>query len=180
MVCGVRVSASAGRPAQAANERTADTCRFQPRGDTDGHADDIACEKAEAVNEGRGVRSPNVRQQVAADARQQVVVGQCGTQRVGQVEAGLRARGEADRHGAVQAHDRRREEAFQGGVERRDLSPVGVGRRRGLGVADRDRRLQHVRPGRAAGRAGPEHRREAAADQQSVPAAAILLVQLDR
>ena len=65
-------------------------------------------------------------------------------------------------------------------VERRDARPVGLLGRARPRVAGGDRGLQRVRPERAAERLGALERREAAADEQLVPARAVLIEQQDR
>ena len=71
---------------------------------------------------------PSLLQQVAAHARQQVVVAQrrVAGQRVDQRQAGGRAEQHRQRHGAVEFHDRRRRELRERAVEADDRGPVGV------------------------------------------------------
>ncbi|CUJ41539.1 Uncharacterised protein [Achromobacter xylosoxidans] len=126
--------------------------------------------------------APELGQQVAAHARQPVVVGQrrVARQLVGQVQPGLRAEGHAHRHRAIQFHHRRRHGLRQRVVQRHDARPVGVLRLARAGVAGRQAGLQRVRAAGAAQAFGALQRGQAAPDQQRVPAAAILFQQQHR
>ena len=62
-------------------------------------------------------------------------------------------------------------------VERRDLPPVGVGGARGLRVQRRDRGLQRVAAGGAAGAAPPRPAASALGDLRAIPARAVLLLE---
>jgi hypothetical protein len=66
---------------------------------------------------------------------------------VQQGQPGIRAVGHPDGHGAVQLVDRRRPQAQQLGVQRRDLQPGRVLRPGGQPVLGRDGRLQLVGAG---------------------------------
>src|SRR6266851_3231342 len=116
-------------------------------------------------------------QQITAHARQQVIAPQrrLRSERVHQLEARRRTGRHRDRDCAVQLDDGRRRDLEQLLVEPRDTGPVGLpggGRPR---VTSGDRGLQRVRAGLAAQLAGTLERGEAAADEQAIPAGAILI-----
>ena len=84
---------------------------------------------------------------------------------------GLRAECLRGGDAAVELDHRRRADPGQAVVQRGDPFPVGVLGGRGSGVAGRDRRLQGVRTDGAAQPLDPLDVRQAALDQQAVPAA---------
>jgi hypothetical protein len=116
--------------------------------------------------------STELLEQVSAHRGQQLVVGQrpLGAQRLHHVERRPRAERHPDRDGAVQLHDRRRNELGERVIKRDDALPVGVLRDPRLRVAGGDGGLPRVRPERAAAAQRALERGEAAADQQPVPA----------
>ncbi|MEU8245219.1 pentapeptide repeat-containing protein [Nonomuraea sp. NPDC048916] len=120
-------------------------------------------------------------QQVAAHAGQAVVAleSRFGDQRVGQLQARFGAVGHGHRDRAVELHHRRGQHPGEHRVEGGDLRPVGLLGTAGPRVAGGDGGLQHVRAKGAAGPPGAQQGGEAAADEELVPAAAVLLVQHD-
>jgi len=121
-----------------------------------------------------------LRQQVAAHAGQQVVGAQRGhvQQGVGEGQARLRTIRHAQRDGAVQFHDGGGHQLGQCIVQGGDAGPVRRFRRQRPRVAGGDGGLQRIRP-EGTEAAGALQRREAAADQQPVPARAVLVHQQD-
>src|SRR5436190_7462551 len=121
-------------------------------------------------------------EEVAADARQQVVVAEfrLRRQRVDELEAtgGPAGHGNGDR--TVELHDGGRRERGQDLVERRDAFPVGLLRAARPGVAGGDRGLHHVGARRAAEPLGAQQRGEAPADEELIPRPAVLLQDRDR
>jgi hypothetical protein len=85
-------------------------------------------------------------QEIAADARQQVIGFQRGLPRqpVDNGKPGCRTVHHPDGDGPVQLDDWRMHQRRQFGVERGDAPPIGVLGRVRLGMAGHDRRLQHV------------------------------------
>ena len=104
--------------------------------------------------------------------------GPVGRDAVHHREAHLGSVGHRDGDREVELDDRGRVHPGEGRVERRDLRPVRVGRRRGLVVERRDRRLELIRAG-PAGRERPLHEGAALADPSGVPARPILVVEQD-
>src|SRR5438067_13519087 len=74
----------------------------------------------------RFIRSAELREQVAADAWQEVIRLERGLRdkRVGKLETGRRTECHSIRDRAVQHHDRRLCELLESVVERRDMGPV--------------------------------------------------------
>ncbi len=145
----------------------------------------VTCQRSRPLPFRASFRTPSQpQQQIPANARQQVVVPQhrIRPQPVHQRQSGFRPVREPDRDSPVQPDHGRRQEPFQCLVKCRDPPPVGLLRGSRLGVADRDGRLQHVRPGCFSGTrgTGPQHRRETPVDQQPIPFPPILFVQRDR
>ena len=130
----------------------------------------------------RFVDSIQLGQQVAAHRRQQVVVPERGFagERLHQFQPGRRAEGHAHRHGAIERNHGRRRDLRQRVVERGDARPVGVGGSRGARMAGGDGGLQGIDVERAGQGLRVFQRRQAAPDQQAVPAAAILFQQQHR
>ena len=117
-------------------------------------------------------------QQVAAHARQQVVVAQRGLRRAIVVHDASPAAGPSAIDTATARFSstigdgvKRDEVAVQGG----DADPVGVLGARCPGVARRDLRLDHIRAGAPPRSSAAVQRGETVRDQQPVPASTVLV-----
>ena len=125
---------------------------------------------------------PSFLQEIAAHARQQVIVLQrrFGGQRIDQLKPGLRAHRHRDRDRAVELDHRRRRAPRKLPIKRGDARPVRFIRRTRPRMTGRDRGLQHIGSALRAEPLGTLERAEPAADQEVVPAGAVLLEQQDR
>ncbi len=121
----------------------------------------------------RLVVAAELREQVAAHGRQQVVAAQrrLASERVDQLERRLRAERHPDRDRAVELHHRRRRELGESVVEGDDALPVGVLGDPGARVAGGDRGLQRVRAEGAAGRSARARARRARGRRAASPSA---------
>src|SRR5690606_39191162 len=120
-------------------------------------------------------------EEVGAGGGEEVVVLEGGVVRelVEQLEAFGGAEGHGDGDGAVQLDDGGAGELGQRIVEGDDAAPVRLVRGAGARVAGRNGSLQRVRAERTRERDSLVERSEATADEQLVPAGAVLLEQED-
>src|SRR5437667_4019111 len=125
------------------------------------------------------VETAELRQEVAAHARQEVVApeGRLRGQRIDELEARCRTECHRDRDRAIQLDDGGGREPGERLVELRDTRPVGLRRRTRSCVTGGDRGLQRVRPLRAAERLGPLERHETTTDEDVIPARPVLIEQ---
>jgi hypothetical protein len=130
----------------------------------------------------RLVLAAELREQVSAHRRQQVVTAQSrfGREGVNQLERRLGAECHSDGDRAVELDDRRRPELGEPVVEGDNALPVRLIGDAGPRVAGGDGRLERVRAEGAAGALRALERGEAAADEQPVPARPVLVEQQHR
>src|SRR5262249_46793946 len=125
-------------------------------------------------------------QEIAAHARQQMVVLECRllADRIDEAQARFRAERERERYRAVEIDDRGGRELSKRAVKPDDPEPVGLVCRARPRMAGGNRGLQGVgakrRPTGARRRLGVIQRSEAAADEQLIPARTVLLEQQHR
>ena len=133
---------------------------------------------------GAGLIEPaELLKQVATHARQQMIGLQRGLshQRIDDFEPGLRTEQHCERHCAIEVDDRRRGNLGKRPIKSDDTCPVRFLSPWRTRVTGRDGRLQRVRTWHALGRAGQRfgacERGETAADEQVIPARAVLIEQ---
>ena len=116
-------------------------------------------------------------EEVAAHARQQVIVAQCRLpdERVHDVEAGLRAVRHPEGDGAIQLNHWRRRQRGQRHVERGNPIPVGLVRGARARMAGGNRGLKRVHSLRATQAFRALERDQPAADEKTIPLRAILI-----
>src|SRR5277367_5922769 len=120
--------------------------------------------------------APQLEEQVSADAGQEVIrlKRRLGDERIDQLKPSGGTEGHGHGHRAIQLYNRRRRDPRKFLVMLDDAPPVRLLRPDRSRVASGNRRLQRIRPARAAHFFGALQRREAAPNQQLIPAAAIL------
>ena len=121
-------------------------------------------------------------QEVAADGRQKVVrlERRLRNERVHKVKSGSGTKSHPHGDGPVQLDHRRRGELRDRVVERRNARPVGLGCGRRSSMARGNRRLQSVWAHGVPELLGTLERRQAAANEQAIPARPVLIKQEDR
>jgi hypothetical protein len=134
----------------------------------------------------RLVEPAELPEQVPANARQKVIglEHRFRSQRIDKFQTSLRPKQHRECHRTIELDDRRRRELGKFPVEPHDGRPVGLLRGARTRVASRDARLQQIGAGGTSQDFGlgrcPVNRGKAAADEELIPACAILIEQKHR